>query len=448
MTLPYGPVVKYVRNSNSALGYNNRQLLNTAYRVLKNKVQKAASRSSALDSAIGHEGSSSRKRSRTGATVPKGRPVSNYVHSKRYSRVRYRKVKFRRVNNKKAGKLRRRLAGFVKDVVKCQENIGVYKRIISGDVSANLGTGSDVDASKVLWTGHNKVQQNGGDYTVEACKFTPMSAKRILDAASVLYNGKTAAVNYENGTGNFDAKVTKVEVMYSSYKLELTNHTFIPYWITCYEITPKENSQIDFVNTTQNIIAASTFDYSSNVGYFGIAPAFDNFGNKYKTAINLEWSDIKGLDKIYDIKKLSRKFIKPGKAFEYKTSAKDYCVEFSKMTYSSTDIQPGSSGPVSALATYPKGEKQLIFKAEPVTHLVKNSSRATAALSTHQAVFSVCWAVKTEEFFKIMQPRNTPVAYQGNKVKLFQGTAPPGSEDGTRESYGYGFIQDFNPALG
>lgn len=382
--------------------------------------------------------------------------AQRHYGTRKYSRVRFRKVKF-----KKVGKLKKQLSGFVKDVVKCEENFGVYKRVGLGDLSSNLGGASQ--CYKGMWAGFNAFQANSSPFTQDACRFTPLSAKRCLDAASVLFNAKTAAYNYEGNTGsNFDAPSTKVEVAYASYKLELTNHTFVPHWITCYEVSPKENSATPFLDTLDTFVNSSTFNFSvTGASGFGVVSSSDSLPLKYIQPLNQNWSDFKGLDKLYNIKKLRRSLVKPGKSFIYKTSEKDVCVEFSKKTYASTDTVTaqggtGGSGQIAALATYAKGEKQLIIQFEPVTHVISKTSggnAATATTSVQIAAYNVCWTVRCDEYWKIMQPRNTAIANTGNKVKLLQapsstqlfgGTAPADS----RISYSMGFLGNFDPADG
>lgn len=440
--------------SGNGLAAGRRQLVNavrgvgrSVYRQAVEQFRESRRRNrvnNQLNAVLGHDRPTARPVSGTtgggaaGATQVKVKPN---VVSKRYSRVKRRKVAVK--------KLKGKLVGFVKDVVKCQENSGVYKKVVAGDQTIKLGTTDSLNGSKILWTGFNNQQNNTTPYTEDALKFTPLSAKRILDAVSVLYNGKTAAVNFEKSTGNFDAKELKVEVQYASYRLELTNHSESTAWVTCYEVMAKDNSQIDFINSAANIISSGTFDFSSSPALFQFQPPSSLTG-QYKMPINMNFSDIKGLEKLYHIKKLSKKLVKPGRSYVYKCSEKDFCVEMYKKTFTSTDNQGGTggTGPIAALATYPKGERQLIFQFDPLPTIALGTNYSTAALCAGVYDKRFIWAVRTDEYYKITQPRNTIDAQAGNKIKLLQGTAVPGDATNTIGKYSLGFETTQSPVYG
>lgn len=411
-----------------------RQLYKQGVKYAKGKMR-FNRQSNQLDDVLGHSRPTAKPKSGAGASV--SRKVE--YRSKRYSRVKRRPVKIKKIRN--------RLVGFVKDVVKCQENFGVYKRTIGGDQTTKLSLDDEGNATKMVWTGFNKFQANNTPYTSDALKFTPLSAKRILDAASVLYNNKTPAVNYESSTNNFDYKVTKIEVAYASYKLQLTNNTEGTFWVTCYEAIAKESSQVPVLEAAQTFINDGTFSGTSTNAYFGWA-APSSLANQYKMPINMSFSDVQGLDKAYHFKKVNKKLVKPGHQFNYAISERDFCVELYKKTYVSTDIQPGSSGLDAAIATYPKGERQLLFVFEPLPQVVTGGTYSTVGLSTLSYDKHFIWGVRTDEYFKIMQPRNTLDAYAGNKVKLLQGTIIPSDASGTYVKQGHGFVATSAPVYG
>lgn len=339
-------------------------------------------------------------------------------YSRKVSRPVKKQVKFVRKRNKKGKMVMKKVVtNVVHDVMKCQTNVGVYKKIVGGDVDSTTGAvGAGTNNSHLMLTGFRKWGANAGTFTVDATRFTPLSAKRILDASSVLFNGKLPAVDWENATDNFNVTSLKVEVDYASYALTLKNCTEWVYDVTCYELTNKSSSQVPALDTIHLMVGSGNQNITSSPAVIGFQ-SVAGVNHSYVTPLNLNFSDIRGVNANYSIKVLQKKRVGVMEEIQYKTSRSKYCVEFSKHLYESND---GSGG--SGLATYAKGEKQIIFAFTPILHLAHNNSnnhsaslRVDAGVNLHTG-----WAVKVEEYFKILEPDGTADANQGEKVKLFQ----------------------------
>lgn len=64
-------------------------------------------------------------------------------------------------------------------------------------------------------------------------------SKKILDAVSILFNGKTSAMDYEITTNNFDELTLKFHIQYMSCKYVITNQTTQTYHFDLYSASHK-----------------------------------------------------------------------------------------------------------------------------------------------------------------------------------------------------------------
>ena len=100
-----------------------------------------------------------------------------------------------------AKRSRKQIKNVVKRVLQCGENVGLYTKDYLHQYSPNVGAadlqvvfdaGQVNDANASGTGGDNKL----ADPTNEALKFSPFSARKMLDAVSVLYNGKPKGLNF------------------------------------------------------------------------------------------------------------------------------------------------------------------------------------------------------------------------------------------------------------
>ncbi len=89
-----------------------------------------------------------------------------------------------------------------------------------------------------------KLTGNPAPYLPEACGFEPFAVRKLLDAVSVLYNGKAQSFNYNTTTDNFPAKGLKVNFLHCSSTIEMTNDTKEPYDYTVYKCRPRTNTNV------------------------------------------------------------------------------------------------------------------------------------------------------------------------------------------------------------
>ena len=323
-----------------------------------------------------------------------------------YSRTKKRKTvktkKTKKVANKRrlASKSRKLIKGVVENVLHCKDNMGVYTKIIGGDFQPNC----DQDEHRFCtWT--SRVQANIGDYSAYAMAFLPFTQKRILDAASVLFNGKAATPLIDLGPGNFESRGLKVDLAYGSYELEFHNYTDIDYECEIWEMTPKTSSNIPFHETLLELKNAML--WRSGVPY--IQPSTNpTAGNNWQMHGALEFGMIKGLSNKYKMSKYKSGKFHPGEKWTYFKTHKE-CYDFNeKMTVEGVSAE-------AELASYPKGKPQIVFKWKPVFHLQLSgigagfTGNVESATSASRGFLTVC-----KEVFKIVQPPETEDQYEGD----------------------------------
>lgn len=310
--------------------------------------------------------------------------------------------KSRKIANKKriASKRRKVIKGVVENVLHCKDNLGVYTKIVGGDFQPNC----DQDEHRFCtWTSRDQV--NIGDYSNYAMAFLPFTQKRVLDAASVLFNGKAATPLIDLATNNFDSRGLKVDLIYGSYELEFHNYTDIDYEVEIWEMTPKYSSNIPFHETLIELKNAML--WRGGVPY--ISPTV-NVGalNNYQMHGALEFGMIKGLANKYKMKKYKSGVFKPGEKWTYFKTHKE-CYDFNqKMTVE------GASNEAD-LASYPKGKPQVVFKWKPKFHLQYSETgfgfvgNVESSQSPSRGFLTLC-----KEVFKISQPPETEDQFEGD----------------------------------
>lgn len=152
------------------------------------------------------------------------------------------------------------------------------------------------------------------------------SPNRILDAASCLFNQKTAATNKTVFTNNFSATVTKINVLRQWVDFELSNQTQRMKTVTIYQAEPKSRHGTDIgpveqwenslLQDTQTSPTGDTF--GPNLSF--ISPTFLKTGPKLSKSFREKYNvtstvvkmqpgqthafSISGPSKVYDLAKL------------------------------------------------------------------------------------------------------------------------------------------------
>jgi hypothetical protein len=328
-------------------------------------------------------------------------------------------------NTKKRGVKRRareNIKSVVKNVLACQENVGVYTKVYSGDFgSSNTGANTCL-----LFNGSKRENGNTSPHTTFTMQFTPNSVKRILDAASILYNGKSKSVDID-AAGNFGYQGLKVEVIHSSYKLELWNYTDLDYDVEIHEFTAKRDSLIDVASSMESLIRGEN--------WVGGVPAWTNAAPQFTTEVGFEMGQVKAIAQKYKHKVVKKQRVNVGEMISYYDSYKG-CVDFSKHVVQ----QSGATAP--NLASYAKGHKEIVIRLTPVLHAQRikvtasgNIIKSLASYGTSPDNAAVGWFTVAKEVYKMFQPDETPDAQEGDKRAYLNDVPNPGPGAGEeRES--------------
>lgn len=303
--------------------------------------------------------------------------------------------KYKKKSNviKASKKLNRRVNKKIKKVVKsvleCDFNTGIYTKAWTAMYS--LGT-NNPDTQMVVNSLHRN-DGNAGVYTGDAMELSPFRADKMLDAASVMYNGKAKAINYELGTNNFpQPKALKLNVIYASFTVDMVNNSGSVYDIDLYQSKPKEDQDDSFQTVwTQNI---------QNVNWVGGIPLVTTMNQVpgMVDAVGRKWSsDVKSF-RLY-----------PGqtKRFYAKFSG---CVDFEKHYRAGT------------LQRFVRGMTQcwtIVGKVGLNNMSNASAGDATRAQHTGSATKQNALSFEISEVFKVQEPDDTTDTNQGSKRVFF-----------------------------
>lgn len=340
------------------------------------------------------------KRSRSAsASSRKRRRTSYYKNKKRYGAKRRRRL---------AKRSRKQIKNVVKRVLQCGENVGLYTKdylhqyspsVGAADLQVVFDAGQVNDANASGTGGNNKL----ADPTNEALKFSPFSGRKMLDAVSVLYNGKPKGLNFaatdatipgiDPSTKNFELKDLKVDFLYCSYELNITNNSTCVYDVELYFGRPK----MDINDSLQGRWTSN----KDNVAWLSGAPEI--------THVNNTPGVIPALKGEYDFRKVMFRF-QPGETKRFFTKFKG-CVDFAKHLRGNGELQ-----------NYMKGVTQSwMFIVKPVvsSHINAGATDVEITRATPGNVKIDTWLFETKEVYKMMEPDGTADDYQGNHREYF-----------------------------
>jgi len=292
----------------------------------------------------------------------------------------------------------------VNNMIHAHESVSTYRKTYLMDAKPYL---TDANMQLIIIGGSIRGLVPGAPYTLKALSFTPCATDKIADAAAILYNGKTAALNYELEAGNFDIKKTVIDLIYASSKYSLRNNTDCDYIFDIYEV--------------RNSVNQATFSFMqrlsqelNNSNITGVPALFatTNNDNEYSVTDGMKLTDNLIMQKEYSIKKLATKYVGVGKMLYFGRVRKQEQIKLGKYW------QQGSS---NLMYDYPKGDVQIVIRARPLIHSSVKVSvyPATTNMISIDTSKPVCFNIKVEEVYKIAQPANTPDAQEGTKVVVF-----------------------------
>lgn len=294
----------------------------------------------------------------------------------------------------------------VEKVIACKDNVGVYTKFYTGDFQPTVALGT-----KSVQIAANRLQAEANPYNSFSMGFTPFSTKRVWDAASVLFKGKTKSVDITDLAANFTYTGLKVDVLYASYHLTLTNMTTTSFVMEFIEITNKSNSQSSFMDVTAELLKGTNWT--------GGVPTWNNAGkSRWGIDIDLDFGMIKGVDSRYALKSYGKKTVHPGQTINYFSKDK-FCLDFQKKLVT----ESASADP--EVPSFAKGEKQVVVVYHPVIGLSADPSTFSCSLSTVGTDITKGFVTTAKEVFKIIEPDKTPDANQGDKRTFLTDCAGP-----------------------
>lgn len=349
---------------------------------------------------VGESRSGSGLRSRSGTRPP--------VRRSRRSTVR------RRKRSKKL--LNKRVKKIVKNEMMCQENVGIYTKHYTGEIEPSVAAGQYNYAFAAT-----RNQGNSGAYSVFNMLFKPFSRKKILDAASVLYGGKTKGLAID-GTGNFNLAGVKIDTIYCSYDIRITNYTQFPYEVELWSVTNKENTDRLPLDTMSRMLPAD--EYVGGVPTFELAA-----GNQYRADMCLDLSTIKGLSAKYKLEKVKSGVLFPGIGMKHFVKQGMRCYDMTKDLFV-TEGDP----PTSVLPSHGKGEVSYFLKYTPVMHIYASAANYVATNFANTGNSTYGFLVEVKEVFKLFEPAETPETQVGDKRCCFTDvpSVPAGTPATTR----------------
>jgi len=273
---------------------------------------------------------------------------------------------------------------------------GTYRKLYTGSLAANNNS-TGLDVYRVC------LERGGGNvspHTVFAMQVTPFITKRVWDAASVLFNNKTAAINLEASTGNFNAAKTKIHLKYASYELELRNLTDMDQDVVIYEFTAKDNTDVD---------PATVIDNNKGNALFKTAPTVQLTGSSFAISEGYTFGMFPGLSEHWDMKK-STKSMRRGESYKLFRSIRNQHYDLKALLTDSGDV-----------ASYAKGQKIYYFGVNPIMAGVAQttSSKIDGVVRYGESSNNKTIVAAVKEVYVVQQPSNTVDAQEGDVKVVF-----------------------------
>lgn len=240
-------------------------------------------------------------------------------------------------------------------------------------------------------------------------RFIAFSPKQLMDAASVLYNGKAKTLGWDSGTDNF-ANFPKVDFGRCSWKLKATNNILARVRIEVYECVSRKNADVDFLESYYNGIDSERWKSAaptiSNKHPGGTGGA----GGQIGMPLHQEFGGVSVLKSNWAFSKVKDVVLESGQHMTLKRSFSG-CIEFDKYT-DGADTSP-------ALVTY--GRNQGICFCVVVTNEITQQVTAVDATNLqglgHYSIIDTtppCGIFcEVEESYIVREPEVAAIAQRG-----------------------------------
>lgn len=331
------------------------------------------------------------------------------------------KKKLLRLPKKATGKVKNTaLTQFIKKVHN-NDTVSTYRKLMIGNMTTNnLYSGGAYPSiglgQKHLFTHYIK----GGldsTYTQDALEFVAFSPKKLVDAASVLYGGKTIAPNYELSTGNLPHS-SQVNFNYCSYNVEMVNSTTHNFSVKIYTLHPIGG------HTTQPL---QDLNGAISSHLWRTAPARTLTAGGGEMAIERAFAMTDLTLKKWRVVATKKVWLEAGAKTSWGVTMKDKKISFEKLVDDSNNLYSYAAGTVGFIVeTIP--EPKMHYKAGD------GSSTSFQYIPGYNAAESD-FGFKVTEVYKIAEPENVADGNEGAKTALWSDVSMGPWNAGTRDSY-------------
>jgi len=239
--------------------------------------------------------------------------------------------------------------------------------------------------------------------TTEANRFLPITTKKIIDAASILFNLRTPPLDYTqvltDGAGPpvrvnglISTNKTVLDLVYAAATWELKNTTEIIYEVVEYVVTNKDSSDQSFMSTWKQMF--DEMNYASN----GVAPALVEMKARQlsgsttgdtnetyffmATHLTMEPNMFKGLKNRYSWQRNVIR-LEPGQSIKRHFVYQKKFINF--------DLARDNQGNV---CTYVQGEQQVVYRFVPLlTHAFNETTDKGPSYYNVQGGFNAARAI-------------------------------------------------------
>jgi hypothetical protein len=228
--------------------------------------------------------------------IKRGKQVVAAVQNATGIGKRKRKIVKLRVRKGAAKRGAKRIRAIVKNELQRDSSKGVYRKAFVGEMLwHNISTNKQV----VVDNG-KRGNANSGIYSTTNMAFTPFHVFKLIDAASVVYNGKIkSAVDWNGNLGqNFSETGLVVDFIHCSFSLKIFNQSEVPYEVSVHKGTAKRSHSVRFYDAWQYGIDSMPWRQGK--------PSVDDIGEKPS-------KDMKDLVDFYSFE-TSKFILKPGES--------------------------------------------------------------------------------------------------------------------------------------
>lgn len=303
------------------------------------------------------------------------------------------KLKVARSKKKKFSKT---VANIVRNVTAKKANIGQYHKYAIHDCDLVPAVPTGNQARKFYLYADKKENTRDATYTEYSCSFTPFASKRILDAASVLYNAKAKGVTVENATNNFDFQKLKVNVPYYYHAITLKNFTNEPYDVNCWQFKALHNTDIHPISVFERDLLVPSWQG-------GVPPLTNDTNSFVYLPMGIKFGTGQSLRKHYSYKKVQTKKMLPGHEMKVIDMYRNTTVDFQTL---------GNDATPAVLCSYAKGSNIYIFEIIPTLQGISDGTRLVGRRKEGTPSAVDGWLIERTEHWTMEQPEITLDANQ------------------------------------